>query len=102
MLGPDRDEPLQENRDKSDAARSPVPPHHMAARCRFEAIRRQIKIGRAWSSWSMVLNVMRATAGDGDAAVRRAGPSMDGGPSAIGRKVLPSAREPAGTARPRL
>jgi hypothetical protein len=55
MLGPDRDEPLQENRstvcrwlsmDKSDAARSPVPPHHMAARCRFEAIRRQIKIGR--------------------------------------------------------
>jgi hypothetical protein len=54
-VGPDRDEPLQENRstvcrwlsmDKSDAARSPVPPHHMAARCRFEAIRRQIKIGR--------------------------------------------------------
>src|ERR1700737_3153920 len=32
--------------DKSDTARSPVPPHHVAAPCRFEAIQRQIKIGR--------------------------------------------------------
>ena len=32
--------------DKSDAARGPAPPHHMAAHCRLEAIQRQIKIGR--------------------------------------------------------
>jgi hypothetical protein len=32
--------------DKFYAARSAVPPHHMASRCRFEAIQRQIKIGR--------------------------------------------------------
>ncbi|HMF68533.1 MAG TPA: hypothetical protein VK602_13090 [Phyllobacterium sp.] len=55
MLGPDRNEPLQANwsavcrwpsMDKSDAARSPAPPHYMAARCRLEAIQRQTKIGR--------------------------------------------------------
>jgi hypothetical protein len=33
-------------RDKSDAARRAAPPHHMASRRRFEAIQRQIKIGR--------------------------------------------------------
>src|SRR6202011_2657891 len=32
--------------EKSDAARSPVPPHYMAALWRFEAIQRQIKIRR--------------------------------------------------------
>jgi hypothetical protein len=30
--------------DKSDAAGSSAPPHYMAARCRFEIIKRQIKI----------------------------------------------------------
>jgi hypothetical protein len=32
--------------DKSDAAPGAVPPHHVTARCRFEAIQRQINIGR--------------------------------------------------------
>jgi len=32
--------------EKSDAARRSAPPYHTAARRRFEAIRRQIKIGR--------------------------------------------------------
>jgi hypothetical protein len=62
--------------DKFDAARIPVPPHHMAVLCRFETVEWQIKFegGKLKRGWmkpgSLIVEILHQTGVDAGNTVK--------------------------------